>query len=120
MTNTTHSHSAVDRNKSYPSLLKELKYLPVFNEFDNYEKYDDHQNEDYTKYIVEVVDDHNESAILFDAKFSMIYGYVLNPVQDIKYNVLYFRRPSSLHDINAVGNVEELFNLDINTESKNK
>ena len=90
-------HTAADRNKSYPSLLKEIKYIPVFNESDNYEVYDNHVIEDYTKYIIEVMpignvvlpfgDENIESSIIFDEKISMVYGYVLNRITGFKYKV---------------------------------
>jgi len=34
---------SVDRNKSYTSLLREIKYFPVFNVFENYKLYDNHE-----------------------------------------------------------------------------
>ena len=122
------THTAIDRNKSYASLLKELKYIPIFNEFDNYEKYDYHSIEDYTKCIIEVMpmgkallpfgDENIESSILFDGKISMIYGYILNRISGFNYKILFFRRPSNLHDINTAGNIELLFGRDLSEDDK--
>ena len=37
------TYNSVDRNKYYTSLILEMKYFPVFKEFDNYQIYDDHR-----------------------------------------------------------------------------
>ena len=54
-----------------------MKYFPLFNEFDNYQIYDDHKLEDYTKYFIQA-SSNIESSILFDAEYSVICGYIRN------------------------------------------
>ena len=48
----------------------------------------------------------------------MVYGYILNRILGFKYKLLYFRRPSSIHDINTVGNIESLFDQDLSDADK--
>ena len=102
------SYNGIDRNKSYPSLLMKMKYFPVFNEFDSYEVYDGHKVEDYTKYKIRVLDDDVYTSVLFEGKYCIKYGYVLNKI-DVKYDILYFRRPSQIFESNAQGNVKRIY-----------
>ena len=89
-----------------------VENVPVFNEFDNYQLYDDHKVENYTKYLIHA-SCCIESAILFDAEYSIIYGYVLNKIDSSLFKILYYRRPSNLIESNSAGNIKNLWNTQI-------
>ena len=109
------TYNAVDRNKSYTSLLLEMKYFPVFNEFDNYQIYDDHKLEDYTKYFIQA-SSNIESSILFDAEYSINYGYILKKLDYNMFKILYYRRPSNLIESNSLGIIQNLWNTPLSNE----
>jgi hypothetical protein len=53
----------IDSRKAYTSDFMDIEYYPVFNHFDIWQKYDNHQLDDYTQYIVKV--SKNANTILF-------------------------------------------------------
>jgi hypothetical protein len=67
-----------------------MEYIPVFNYFDVYVKYDGHEIEQYTMYLVKVSDDSIENKILFGATYSRCYGNKLTMIKSfkIKYEIL--------------------------------
>ena len=66
---------ALDLNKAYTSNLMDMKKFPVFNSFDKYMEYDNHDIEDYTMYYVQATRQDDGSAILFGSLYSRAYGY---------------------------------------------
>ena len=107
---------SVDRNKSYTSLLREIKYFPVFNIFDNYKVYDHHELEDYTQYLIKV-ENNMKNTILFEGIYSKCYGYILKKIQR-DCEILYFRRPSNLVESNSEENIDKLFNTEISNDNQ--
>ena len=110
------SYNTIDINKAYTSNLKDIRYFPVFSVFDIFLKYDGHAIEDYTQYIVQCNDVNNETSVLFRKKYSRCYGYKLNRISNIKYTVLYYRRPSKLNETNSKQHIEDLFNSKISDD----
>ena len=53
--------NAVDMNKSYTDNLTHMKCVPVYNMFDIWQQYDNHDIEDYTQYLVTCNDNTTES-----------------------------------------------------------
>ena len=78
--------NTVDYNKAYTSNLMDMDYIPVFNVFDVFLQYDN-EIENYTQYIVQCNDNNDETAILFGAKISRCYGYKLNKINSINYQI---------------------------------
>ena len=109
--------NSVDRNKSYTSLLMEMKFIPVFSTFDEFKPYDGHALEDYTQYLVKV-EQNQKNAILFEGVHSKCYGYVLNKITRSEFEVLYYRRPSNLIESNAEGNIRKLWDAKISDDSR--
>ena len=105
---------SIDRNKSYTSLLGEIKYFPVFNIFDNYKAYDNHELEDYTQYLIKV-ENNMINVILFEGNYAKCYGYILKKIPR-DYEILYFRRPSNLIESNSEENIDKLFNTEISKD----
>ena len=54
----------IDSRKAYTSNFMDIKYYPVFNHFDIWQKYDGHKLNDYNQYIVKV-DNNKANLILF-------------------------------------------------------
>ena len=79
-----------------------MKYFPVF---DNYQIYDDHKLEDYTKYFIQA-SCNIESSILFGATYSINYGYILKKLDYNMFKILYYRRPSNLIESNSLGIIQ--------------
>ena len=104
------SYNTIDINKAYSSNLKDIQYVPVFNVFDIFLKYDGHKIEDYTQYIIRCDDNDVGTSILFRKKYSRCYGYKLNRISDINFTVLYYRRPSKLNKSNSERYINQLYN----------
>ena len=70
----------------------DMKKFPVFNSFDKYQEYDNHDIEDYTMYYVKANRQDDESAILFGSLYSRAYGYKLNRIDKRLFEILSFKR----------------------------
>ena len=104
---------AIDRNKSYTSLLKEMQFIPVFTAFDDFQKYDHHDIEDYTQYLIEAKGASMRNNILFEGKISKVYGYILNKIDLNDIEILYFRRPCRLVESFSKNHIDDLWNFKI-------
>ena len=110
------TYNAVDINKSYTSNVIDISKLTSFSVFDIFLKYDDHQIEDYTQYIVHCHDDNEETSILFRKVYSRCWGYKLNRISGFNYTILYFRRPSKLSNSNSEKHIKELYDTQISED----
>jgi len=102
-------YDGLDENKAYTQCLMSIKKIPIFNYFDVYRKYNDEPIEDLTQYIIEVLSYTPRTAIIFSQKYTKTFGYVLNQV-DIKYKILYVRKPLNIEEVDFEKPVKELFN----------
>ena len=107
---------AIDRNKSYTSLLKEMQFIPVFTAFDEFQKYDHHDIEDYTQYLIEAKSASMRNNILFEGKISKVYGYILNKIDLNDIEILYFRRPCRLVESFSKNHIDDLWNFKISDD----
>ena len=57
--------NSLDVRKAYTSCMEKITQIPVFGYFDYYKKYDGHEIEDYTMYVVRVYSTNNETTTLF-------------------------------------------------------
>ena len=110
------SYNTVDINKAYTSNLIDIEKFPIFNEFDIFLKYDGHHIEDYSLYIIQCNDINKETSILFRKKYSRCYGYKLNRISNIDYNVLYYRRPSRLNVAHSQKHIDDLYKKEISKD----
>jgi hypothetical protein len=58
-----------------------IKNIPIFNYFDVYRPYNNETIEDLSYYIIEVLDNDSRTAILFNDKYSRVFGYVLKQIK---------------------------------------
>lgn len=109
----------LDENKAYAHCLKNISQVPVFSVFDTYKPYDGHKVEDLTQYIVKVNSNSIPAKLIFNKRYSRTYGYVLSEINNISYDILYYRRPEKVEKVNYAEAVNELFNNQkIGTEEK--
>ena len=85
--------------------------------FDVFLKYDNHEIEDYTQYIIEC-SDNIQTIILFGMKIARTYGYGLKRIHGIEYKILYYRRPSILKKSNSREHVMKLYNTTISPDKR--
>lgn len=116
--------TGIDENKAYTDKLRELEYLPTFNCFDVYKKYNNEKIENYNKYIIQVLIINEETKILFGNRFSKCYGIVLNKIDQTYFKILYVLRPSNLKKNPMKKHIDELYSKklsdDINVDKKMK
>jgi len=111
-------YDGLDENKAYTQCLMSIKKIPIFNYFDVYRKYNDEPVEDLSQYIIEVLSYTPRTAIIFPQKYTKTFGYILKQV-DIKYKILYVRKPLNIEDVDFEKPVKELFNNnDVSTQMK--
>ena len=103
--------NTVDKNKAYSSHLAKIKQVPIFSYFDIYEIYDNHDIEDLTYYIVEVTKENKLLSLLFNGKYSRVYGFVLKLIPNC-FKILHYRRPSKIVDVDFETPVNDLFKND--------
>ena len=105
-------YDALDCNKAYPNCLSKIKNVPVFSFWDVYKNYDSHPIEDLTLYKIQVLSKGEHIAIMFSDKHTIVYGYVLKELTEnieLKYTIQYYRRPSTIEQVNYYNDVHELF-----------
>ena len=83
--------------------------VPVFHYFDVYKNYNNEPIEDYTYYVIEILEETEQSKILFESKFARTYGFVLNNSIE-KYKIHYYRKPLKIVNVNFKNAITELFN----------
>ena len=106
----------VDMRKAYTHCLKSIHKVPVFGYFDRYQKYDNHTIEDLTIYIVEHVAKDKKSLIMCKETISRMFGFKLKSLNN--YNIIYFRRPSKINDVDFSKPIDELYRTDLSIEHK--
>jgi hypothetical protein len=108
----------IDENKAYTKRLMDLKKVPIFNYFDVYRKYDDHDIEDLTYYIIELEEDNEAIKCMFNEKVNRVYGVILKQLK-IKYKILQYRRPLKTEEVNFETSIKTLYdNENINVDMK--
>jgi len=108
----------IDESKAYTQCAMTIAKIPIFNFFDVYQKYNNETIEDYNYYIIEVLENNMKSLLLFGSKICKTYGFVLKNTT-IKYNILQFKKPHKVVDVNYKKHIDELYeNKNISTEYK--
>lgn len=109
--------NTIDENKAYTECLMSIKNIPIFNYFDIYKDYNNEPIEDLTYYIIEVLDNDERTSILFNDKYSRVFGYVLKQIK-VNYKILYFRTPLNVEEVNFQNPVNELYSKPVNSQIK--
>ena len=108
----TNEYFGVDQIKAYSSCLLEMAHFAVFNVFDQWLPYQREPIEDYSQYIIEIIDDLErlDIKILFTQRVSRCYGYKLNKIDNVKYKIYFVRKPSKLVKTNSADYLRKLYN----------
>ncbi|MGO9387557.1 MAG: hypothetical protein ACLPWD_05840 [Methanobacterium sp.] len=102
----------LDLKKAYTSCLLDIDYIPIFNNFCQPLKYDNHSIEDLTLYLIKIC----EFSIIFNLEYTLIYGFNLKKI-NIKHNIIEYTRPSSIIKNTVHPLIQNLYDdtsLDIN------
>ena len=112
--NTQNSVCGLDIRKAYSSFLANINVIPIFSYFDVYKKYNNEPIQNYTYYIIEILNcEFAKSTLIFNEKFTRVYGFVLNQIDtDIQYKIHYYRKPFKLEEVDFKTPVHELYNND--------
>ena len=120
--NFEYKYNAIDINKCYTSILKNINKIPKFDYFDIYKDYDNHEIEEFNEYIIEINEeqpylmDKNILCIICPEKYTRLYGIKLNIINElnIKYKIIYYRRPSNIEEVNYKDIINDLYNKKFN------
>lgn len=101
----------LDINKAYSCALSKINVVPVFSYFDVYKKYNNEPLQKYNYYIIKVLDNDKRTKIIFNNKITRVFGFVLENL-NINYEILYYRKPFKLEEVDFKTPVDELYNND--------
>ena len=116
----------IDITKAYTSRLVGITQVPVFNQFDVWKNYLKEMGfntmSDYTLFFVEDCS-HNgivkpNTFVMFNKRYNLIYGKYLKQIDTNKLNILYYKTPSFIHEVNYNDYVKELWNKNISDEEE--
>lgn len=108
-----------DIQKAFTHALMQIKFFPVFNEFDTWKKYNGHSVNDYTFYYVEhkLSNIKDPDFIILPKKYSVIPGYVINR-RKLEINIMYFTEPYKLVKNEAPKIIEEMYKSKLDLSHK--
>lgn len=100
---------SIDVIKEYASHLLQMKKVPKFNQFDDFEKYDNHKIEEYTIYYVIFKNRrsicNNYLDLLLPNENNYVYGIILIEAEQFikdKIEILAYCRPSITNDADKI------------------
>ena len=116
----------IDITKAYTSRLVGITQVPVFNQFDVWKNYlkemDFNTMSDYTLFFVEDCSQCGivkpSTFLMFNKRYNLIYGKYLKQIDTNKLNILYYKTPSFIHEVNYNDYVKELWNKNISDEEE--
>jgi hypothetical protein len=114
----TGKFDAIDMRKAYTDCVKRIKKVPVFGYFDIYKKYDGHKIEDETMYIVKCESKQMKDVILFPTLFSRCFGYKLNRIDGVPYEIIGFIKPHKVLKCNFSDAIDNLFSTTIDEKNE--
>jgi len=101
----------IDISKAFTSAFLKISEVPVFNEFDYFKPYDNHEIRDYCLYIVKT----SKPNLFLNKTYNIVYGLFLNGfVADVE--ILAFKQPSFIKKINSKTIIDNLWNNEISTD----
>jgi hypothetical protein len=96
-----------DVAKCYTHHLMNIHDIPVFSKFDEFVKYDDHEIESLTKYIIKVNDC---DPVMLEKSYDCLYGFSLMAVDRKRYEIMAYMRPHKIHRGFEIGSIiKELY-----------
>ena len=116
----------IDITKAYTSRLVGITQVPVFNQFDVWRKWFKEMGfntmSDYTLFFVEDCSHCGivkpSTFLMFNKRYNLIYGKYLKQIDTNKLNILYYKTPSFIHEVNYNDYVKELWNKNISDEEE--
>ena len=106
----------IDRRRAYTSNLYELDNIPVFNVFDKFLEYDQHDISDYTIYLAKF-QDCIETQIFVGANYAIVYGQHLKKCE-LSFTIIKYLKPSNLIESNSRGIIDELYSSELDDDHK--
>jgi len=95
----------IDVSKAYTNALQQIEKIPIFNEFDIFLDYDQHELEDLTLYVAKTINGN----LFLNKKFNLVYGSVLKQLKADDYEITQYKRPSKVKDVDYKSIVRQLY-----------
>ena len=102
----------IDVSKAYTAAFTNMTKIPVFNEFDIFQPYENEQIKDLNLYIVKS----KNLSMMFNKVYNLVYGKFLNHFKDVE--ILAFKEPSSIKKVDYKKIVEDLYNFSISENNE--
>ena len=102
----------IDINKAYTFQLSQISEIPVFNEFDTFENYNNNEIKDLSLYIVKT----NIYNSFFNKKYNLVYGKFLKYFENL--DIIAFKTPSEIKKVNYSKIIDTLYNTIISDDEK--
>jgi hypothetical protein len=96
----------IDVSRAFTSAFLQIKQVPVFNEFDYFRPYDNHEIQEHYLYIVKVSD----VSLMFNKTFNLCYGMFL---KDLDVDIIAFKPPSFMKDVDSKSLIDALYSEEI-------
>ena len=101
----------IDISKAFAAAFLKIDKAPVFNEFDYFRPYDNHEVKDYYLYIVKS----STPNFVFCKTYNLLYGMFLNGfASDVE--ILAFKAPSFIQPINTKNIISNLWDSEISPD----
>jgi len=100
----------IDISKAFTHALSQIKQIPIFCEFDVFEKYNGQPIKNLSLYIVE----NKNVNLFFNQKYCLCYGQFINTISDIK--ILAVKTPRFIKEVNYKQLVDELYKTNISND----
>ena len=101
----------IDVTKAFTNALAQITEVPIFNEFDYFQDYNNQRIEDLTLYIIET----SKANIFFNKRYCVVYGKFLKSfVNDVK--IIGYKQPSSIKSVTYKDIVEQLYKTTISDD----
>ena len=94
----------LDISKAFTSAFLKIKTIPIFNEFDQFIPYDNSDIEDYNLYVVQP----SVNDLFLNKTYNLCYGLFLKQLKNV--NIISYKEPSNLKEVNYDKIIEELYN----------
>ena len=106
----------IDCSKAYSTCVAMIDKIPVSEYWDVYQKYDGHEIEDWTMYLVKSNATDTAEQMILHSAYCRCYGYALKCLEqdemmiDGPYEILYFRRADRIVDVDFSKDVADVYN----------
>ena len=102
----------IDISKAYTSAMQSITKIPIFNEFDIFKTYDGSKINDYYLYIIKTL----KTNIYLNKSYNFAYGFILKDLNKEDYEIIQFKIPSFIKDVNYKKIIDDLYNKTISDD----